>query len=264
MGYNETFLKHIIEVPSLQCRSDAYELDGSISIGYTHFSLALSKTKKFAIWVAWNIDGNALKRLSREGIPFSNDPRIPDQYQAGNKLYGDNPLDRGHIARRVDLVWGEKEEARKANIDSFTFTNIAPQMASFNQSNRGGIWGKLENSIYEQVAMDKARVSVMAGPFFDTSDRTYRGFKIPAEFYKTLLYERDGELGTKSFILTQDLDKLSIPDLEEYEVYEVMPTEIENKGHFTYDNKIREANTFEVDFNLAPRAPITNTDQINW
>ena len=47
--------------------------------------------------------------------------------QTGDELYAENPLDRGHIARRADLLWASREQAQQANTDSFFFTNITPR-----------------------------------------------------------------------------------------------------------------------------------------
>ncbi|TDU30537.1 hypothetical protein EDF61_101498 [Arthrobacter sp. JUb115] len=47
------------------------QLDGSPVIDYTHFSLALSRSRKFARWVSWNIDGLRMQLLSRAGINFT-------------------------------------------------------------------------------------------------------------------------------------------------------------------------------------------------
>ncbi|MGV8857428.1 DNA/RNA non-specific endonuclease [Rhodoglobus sp.] len=91
---------------------------------------------------------------------------VPTAAILGNELYVRNPLDRGHLARRADLTWGELGDAQQANRDSFSFTNIAPQMDDFNQSSRQGLWGRLEDALYEDVDVDDLRVSVMAGPVF--------------------------------------------------------------------------------------------------
>ncbi len=82
----------------------------------------------------------------------------------GNELYSGNRQDRGHIARRADLVWGELDEAQQANRDSFYYSNITPQMDDFNQSSQNGIWGRLENALFEDVDVEDLRVSVFAGP----------------------------------------------------------------------------------------------------
>ncbi len=107
---------------------------------------------------------------------FSLDPRIPADAQVGNDLYADNRLDRGHLARRADLTWGSEDEAWQANRDSFRYTNVTPQMDDFNQSSRQGLWGRLEDALYEDVEIDDLKASVMAGPVFGHDDQVYRGW----------------------------------------------------------------------------------------
>ncbi|WP_404289229.1 DNA/RNA non-specific endonuclease [Glutamicibacter arilaitensis] len=143
IGYDPEFLGTSVALPLLNADAlqDVVLWEGSNNIPYTHFSLSLSKSRRLARWVAWNIDGATTKRLSRSGIDFDKDSRLPEEFQSGNELYQGNRLDRGHIARRTDLVWGEVAEAQQANEDSFFYTNIAPQMDDFNQSSQEGIWG---------------------------------------------------------------------------------------------------------------------------
>ncbi|WP_367281548.1 DNA/RNA non-specific endonuclease [Paeniglutamicibacter sulfureus] len=45
----------------------------------------------------------------------------------------------------------------RANCDSFYYGNIAPQMDDFNQSSQEGIWGRLENALYEDVDVQDLR-----------------------------------------------------------------------------------------------------------
>ncbi|MGN5392425.1 DNA/RNA non-specific endonuclease [Streptomyces sp. JL7001] len=67
------------------------------------------------------------QEAASQGHQVRQGPRLPDEAQIGNELYEDNPLDRGHLARRADLLWGAPLEAKKANKDSFHYTNITPQ-----------------------------------------------------------------------------------------------------------------------------------------
>lgn len=156
-GYDPDFLGTRIDVPTLDpsIQEDAVLWEGTEIIPYTHFSLSLSKARRFARWVAWNIDGTSIKLLSRTNLTFTKDPRLASDSQIGNELYKDNRLDRGHIARRADLTWGTLPEAQQANQDSFYYTNITPQMDDFNQSKQNGIWGRLENALYQDVAAHK-------------------------------------------------------------------------------------------------------------
>lgn len=212
IGYDPEFLRTSVTLPVLDAEAlqDAVLWEGSNVIPYTHFSLSLSTSRRLARWVAWNIDGAATKRLSRSGIDFAKDPRLPEEFQSGNELYQGNRLDRGHIARRADLVWGEAAEAQQANEDSFFYTNIAPQMDDFNQSSQEGIWGQLENALYEQVDVEDLKVSVFGGPVFQLGDQVYRGVGLPSEYWKLIAFKEGGALKARAFLLTQDLDQLRV------------------------------------------------------
>lgn len=232
-GFATEFLVSAVALPqpaSSSVENDLVIVNGRSVIDYTHFSLAMSKTRKFARWVAWNIDGGSIKRISREGIPFLKDPGVPAKFQVGNELYSDNPLDRGHIARRQDLLWGSLAEAERANTDSFFFTNITPQHATFNQSQANGIWGQLENAIFEDVSVSDLRVSAIGGPIFGDRDPEYRQVKLPKEFFKVLYWREHGSeaLFAKGYVLTQTdlISELEALELPEFAVFEVPLGEI--------------------------------------
>jgi endonuclease G len=188
----------------------------------------MSKSRKFARWVAWNIDGSSMKKISRKSLKFKLDDRLDPADQAGDELYEGNRLDRGHIARSADLCWGSEYEAQKANRDSFYFTNITPQHERFNQSNRNpqsGIWGNLENAIFEDAQVENLKISVMGGPILEGDDLEYRGYMIPKSFWKVIYYrEKDNwQMKAKAFILTQEnlLGQLEALDLDDFKLYEV-------------------------------------------
>jgi endonuclease G len=149
-GYDENFLHTRLPLPVLNStvRKDAVPFNNSPFIPYTHFTVCLSKSRQVGHFVAWNIDGEQLKAYGRKGFKFGYDSRISPDFQMGDEIYVDNKLDRGHLARRADVVWGTKAEATQANHDSFLFPNITPQHESFNQSEKHGLWGELENAIF--------------------------------------------------------------------------------------------------------------------
>lgn len=228
LGYAATFLGDAIAVPQAAndaVQDDLLEVGGLTVFSYMHFSLAMSRDRRFARWVAWNVDGGSLQRFSRSGIKFKKDPKLPTDAQVGDELYRDNPLDRGHIARRADLLWGTEAEARKANTDSFFFTNITPQHEAFNQSGASGIWGALEDAIFADVDVADLRVAVMGGPIFSESDPIYRETQLPKQFWKTIYFREAGDaaIQVKGYVLTQvdllnDLEALELPDFSVYEV----------------------------------------------
>lgn len=270
-GYVANFLGPVVKVPKLSSATsnDAFKLNDSLVVPYTHFSLALSKSRRFAFWVAWNIDGGRLKSLSRKGLNFDFDSRIPVGFQVGDDVYKGNRLDRGHIARRADLLWGGEAEAQEANKDSFFFTNIAPQMDNFNQSGLGGIWGRLENAVFDEVDVDNLRVSVFGGPVFRSDDRVFRGVKIPREFFKVLAFVEAGKLKARAFLLTQNLNQLELLDLNQFKVFQVKLSEVEQRCGFTFPTRLKAADGFAEQLESQPeavveRAPLQSLGDINW
>lgn len=228
-GYDRDFLGLTIAPPTgVDGDGDLVELSGGgTELTYTHFSVALHRGRRLARWVAWNIDGATRwdgDDIPRRGLRFRLDPRVPATAQVGDELYRDNPLDRGHLARRADLLWGPKAEAEAANRDSFSFPNITPQMDTFNQSGKDGVWGRLENALLATTGV--GRISVFAGPVFADDDPVYRDVAIPLSYFKVLVY-RDGrwqteqaptgELQARAFLLTQTLSGLrTMSPLDEF------------------------------------------------
>ncbi len=248
-GYNPDFLSTAVQIPSLSSVQikDAFQLDGKPLIPYTHFSVILSKSRRLARVVAWNIDGDRVRRLSRRGLGFLLDPRVPREFQNGNELYRNNNLDRGHLARRADLIWGSQSEAKRANRESFFYTNIAPQHESFNQSSKGGIWGELENAVLTEVDVEDLRVSVMGGPIFREDDPVHRGVKIPREFWKLIAYTdtADGKFKVRAYQLTQRdlLTDLEALELDPFRIFQISLDRLEEETGLAVDS-LKEADTF--------------------
>jgi len=270
-GYNPSFLSQRVPLPELtkETLQDTFLNSGSPTIAYTHFSLAMSKARRFCRWVAWNIDGGSLKSLSRRGIPFVLDPNLPAAVQVGDDVYRGNRLDRGHIARRADLLWGPLAEAKKANVDSFFFTNITPQMDDFNQGSKGGVWGRLEDAIFADVDVEDLKVSVFGGPVFRSDDRVFRQIQIPREFWKIIAFVESGQLKCKGFLLTQNLNALETLDLDAFKVFEVALGEIEQRTGVRFGAVLKTADRFGEALAVRPegaddRQPIDRTEDIAW
>jgi endonuclease G, mitochondrial len=203
MGYDRGFLGTDVDPPVAPG-------DGGIRLDYTHFSLSHNVVRRLAWWVAWHVDGDRLlpgDSISRSGIRFRPDPRLPADAQTGDAVYADNRLDRGHVARRADLLWGPVEEARRANADSFHFTNITPQMDDFNQERLGGSWGLLEAAVLSHAGLVPRRLTLFGGPVLAADDPPYRGLvQVPREHWKVVVYRLDGELRFRCFVLSQQID----------------------------------------------------------
>ncbi|MCZ2260832.1 DNA/RNA non-specific endonuclease [Sporosarcina sp. G11-34] len=226
-GYDAQFLGDDFEVPLPIFRSDleqdiAQLKDGSSALHYTHFSIVMSKSRRLAYYTVVNIDGNQLMKIGRNDKWYL-DSRIKVEHQCGPELYKNNSLDRGHLVRRRDPVWGDSAE--KANEDTFHFTNCAPQHSKLNQKS----WLDLENYILDNAENSNLKVTVFTGPVFRIDDIIYRGVQIPAEFWKiAVIVKKDGNLSATAYLQTQ---KKLIEDLEfaygEYKTYQVPISKIE-------------------------------------
>lgn len=240
LGYQPEFLPGTrVELPTaLQAVEDDYAPTASNGVirDYMHFSLAMSASRRFCRWVAWNVDGNGLIQLSRTNQKFVIDREYDPKFQVDDDLYAGNRLDRGHIARRADLLWGERREAEQANADSFFFTNITPQLDDFNQSSKQGLWGQLEDAIFEDVDVENLRLSVFGGPIFKDTDLLYRDVLVPRSFWKLIAYVEGGTLKAKAFVLTQDdLEaKLESLGLDMFNLYQVALTDLAGMTSLDY------------------------------
>ncbi len=171
-------------------------------LDYMHFSVVLHKSRKLAVYAVVNIDGRELRR-----VPSRNnwilDPRVAESDQTGPAVYADNDLDRGHQVRRLDPVWGNDADAKKANADTFHFTNACPQVHRFN----AGSWNQLEDYLLDAADAENLKMSVFTGPVLAKSDKKYRNVQLPAVFWKVAVIVRGAganrKLSAAGFRLSQ-------------------------------------------------------------
>lgn len=230
-GFDPLFLgeDYPLALPQLseEMAEDSAKLkDGSNILHYVHFSVVMRQSRGLAYFTAVNIDGNTIRREIRRIDKWSLDSRISRKYQYGNEVYKNNDLDKGHLVRRLDPVWGEMEVARQANLDSFYYTNSAPQHKNLNQK----IWLGLEDYLLGNAQNHGLKVSVFTGPVFRDEDQVYREkYLIPADFWKVVvMVKKDGTLSATAYIQTQ---QDMIENLEfffgEYKTYQVPVQQIE-------------------------------------
>ena len=171
---------------------------------YHHYSVVLNKDRKLAFFTAVNIDGATGQRLKREPDHWFFDPRVPQEQQTGEQVYVGNPLDRGHLVRRLDPAWGlTAADAKIANDDTFHFTNCTPQHHEFNAGQT--LWAGLEDYILDNADNLKFRVNVFSGPVLAADDDQYRGVQLPRQFWKVVaMVKQDGTLSATAYLLSQE------------------------------------------------------------
>ncbi len=203
MGYDASFLG--IEVPLPDAPADAVLLD-TVLLEYVHFSVRLDRERRLARVTGVNIDGARLVDLERGGERWRFDERIPAEWQAGPAIYADNDLDRGHLVRRRDPVWGAPDavgaaEAGRAESDTFHYTNAAPQAGGFNQSKE--LWLGLEDHVLAYADANRLRLSVFTAPVLASDDPPYRGIRVPLRFFKVVAWRTGDALAAAGFVLDQ-------------------------------------------------------------
>lgn len=171
---------------------------------YHHFSVVLNSERRLAFFTAVNIDGTSSVRLKRERDRWFLDPRVPADEQTGEDVYRDNPLDRGHLVRRLDPAWGSsRADAKVCNDDTFHFTNCSPQHEDFNQSQT--TWAGLEDYILENADNRDFRVSVFTGPVLAADDQQFEGVQLPRQFWKVAaMVKEGGNLSATAYLLSQE------------------------------------------------------------
>lgn len=209
-GYDPTFLGVAVRLPTLSPvmlenaaeNLQATEPDKYV-LPYHHFSLVLNKQRRLAYYTAVNIDGRQLHKLKRERDRWLYDSRIPKEYQMGAEIYQQNPLDLGHLVRRLDPAWGETEAlARIANDDTFHFTNCSPQHKNLNENKT--TWAGLEDYILANAIAHDLKVCVFSGPLFAPDDPVYRDVQIPQQYWKVVvMVKADGNLSATAYLLDQ-------------------------------------------------------------
>lgn len=184
---------------------------------YEHFSIIMNKTKRMAIFTATNIDGATYLEVDRktgqvsseaaEAEKWFKDPRISASFFLDQTFYSEwsDFFDRGHLTRRSDPTWGDREAAQRANADTFHFTNATPQHFRFNQSAK--FWQGAERFVLEKgvLAQDVGKpISVFQGPIFsDGIDMRADDVQIPSSFFKVIVWRGASALKSVGLVVDQ-------------------------------------------------------------
>ena len=208
-GYDSGFLGTELPLPKMgpSAKAAAAPLLSDPSkheLEYTNFSIVMNKDRRQAMFTSVNIDGSKIVSVKRNG-KWGLDSRISSNHQLGNEAYKSNPIDRGHMVRRRDPVWGP--DAKRASNDTFAYTNAALQHGGLNQKE----WLQVENHVLDTAKETGQKFTVMTGPIFRDTDPSFdnRGkmskpTQIPQEFWKVVVWNDPKEgLQGKAFVLSQ-------------------------------------------------------------
>ena len=238
-GYDPNFLGKVISLPCISddLMNDIVKLKFSndSELKYTNFSIVMSKSRGLGILYSCKYRWFTIEIIRAKYDVWYYDPRIEREFQYGPELYSNNDLDRGHLVRRLDPVWGSN--FKDANEDTFHFSNCSPQHKNLNQKT----WLDLEDYILRNADVHDLKVNVFTGPIFNQNDLIYRGkYLIPSEFWKVVTIVKnddDHSISSTSYLQTQ---KQLIEDLKfvfgEYKTYQVQITKIETLTGLDFGN----------------------------
>jgi len=218
--------------------------DDGFELKYHHFSVVLNGRERLAFFTAVNIYGPSWKNIDRDtGLVAEDaearevwyeDPRVPPEAQTNDKFYlkqNTNRLyfQRGHLVRRLDPTWGSPAIAEYANGDTFHFPNCAPQARGFNDSKSR--WAGIEDYVLYTARARGDRISVFSGPIFGDKDPTWRGLRIPLQFFKIVARVEESKLVATALIADQsdqvkEILKAAREGREAYEDWDEMPAAV--------------------------------------
>ena len=187
-----------------------------------HFVIMYDDDLRIPLWVAYRLTAEDI--LSRTRLDcFRRDPRLSDEAAAFCPDYVEPVFDRGHMVARADM---NRSEA--AMINTFTFANMTPQHARFNQ----GIWRNLEARV-RVWAEEKEDILVISGVVLDRDADGHRDADDEAErmqsnngdtrvavataFYKIVLHKRpSGFIENLTILLPHSNERITTDRQEAY------------------------------------------------
>lgn len=146
------------------------------SIEHTAFTISYLDNHKHAEWVSYCLIGEELKSANvKRKDNFKVDPKYTAC--ANDKDYAKSGYDRGHLFPAANACTGEIMD------ESFYYTNMSPQVPSFNR----GIWKRMEAKVRDW-AIEYDTIYVVTGALLaDNLDYIGNNVSIPKYYYKVVL-----------------------------------------------------------------------------
>ena len=142
------------------------------------YALQYNEMHEQADWVAYILTREeTLGGYSRTN-DFSPDNKVTS-FSANDADYSGSGYDRGHLAPAADMGWSEQSMR-----ESFFYSNMSPQVPSFNR----GIWSRAE-AFTRNAAYENEKLCVVTGPVLEDnlSQIGPNKVSVPRYYYKVLL-----------------------------------------------------------------------------
>lgn len=191
-------------------------------------------------WVAFSFDSTTSQDNVKRGDAWGWDPLIP--VELGKVIEDDHKsdgYDKGHLCASEDRVY-----CKEANDQTFLYSNISPQIGSFNQK----YWAKLEaliqkwgrstqQGVYDKVYVAKGgTINKLLKDWtgkqkandgqYPTADadgksnpKSKNGLVVPAYYYMAILAEKDGKFQAIGFLVPHSEDLPAKPTTADLQAY---------------------------------------------
>ena len=256
MSYLTNFFEtHQVQTPKIHAEEIAKFTTAALEVSdyylpYQNFSVSQNPFRKFPYYSAVNVDGTCFHKIKRNTIfggkseRWEKDARIPPETQWGKALYDAEKydFDKGHMAKREDVQWGNNVEiARLAAKSTFYYPNAIPQVSKLNR----GVWKSIENYIlHHEAVKNSMKICLFSGPAFKEDDPEFlktvndEVVRLPYLFWKVVYYVKDNVLYRAGFLTSQQrlLQKKRI----------VKPVSRSEGIRSTHFNAFKDAETYQV------------------
>lgn len=169
----------IIDQKSLFVSHYAFDTQGNKRLNY---SFEYSKQKRHTYWVAFTFDNTTSKQNTSRTDEWAPDPLVPLEFATDRPdYYG---YDRGHLLASADRLF-----SREANLQTFYYSNMSPQINAFN----GGIWAEMEGKVRSWGGLSAVRDTlyvVKGGTIRNDQVLTFNGgnkIPVPKYYFMALL-----------------------------------------------------------------------------
>lgn len=154
-----------------------------------NFTMGYDKQKKAALWAAYPLHAYHTANNASYTRAYSFDPLLGQTEQMYNGVPA--PYNKGHQVPNAD-----RKVSNLANKQISYYSNMTPQLASFNS----GVWGTLEGRVRGWICTDT--LYVVTGCHFDgtqtsTTDNGGYDCPVPTQYYKVLLRTKSGSTGRR-------------------------------------------------------------------
>jgi len=163
---------------------------------YRNYSFVYDDASRLALWVAYPLCSFYSAKKTSRTDEWGFDPDVPSTVQPDLSRSYSGYYDRGHQLPSADRL-----VCYEANAQTFYYTNMTPQMSSFNQ----GVWGNLEGNVRSWAEKSDTLYvvtgCVMSGSTASTTDAVGNKCPIPAAYFKAVLrYSKSSTIGWGGYI----------------------------------------------------------------